>query len=229
MKKIAKFLIVLGMMGQLSSCDYLDIVPDERAQESDTWKTEGAVRGYLYSCYGYLPANRTFGNSYWLAEELTAVTKELFTTFKYGYYSPVSLGFTSNTWSTIWNGIHQCYMFQESLKQVSNEYVTDEMKKQYLAESNFLIAYYHFLSMRSYGPTMIIRSVIDLETPISGFPERSSIDEVVAFINEKLDEAMSEGGLPTTWSGKDYGRATRLAALALKSRVYLYEIGRAHV
>ena len=106
-------------------------------------------------------------------------------------------------------------MFQESLKQVSNEYVTDEMKKQYLAESNFLIAYYHFLSMRSYGPTMIIRSVIDLETPISGFPERSSIDEVVAFINEKLDEAMSEGGLPTTWSGKDYGRATRLAALAL--------------
>ena len=36
MKKIAKFLIVLGMMGQLSSCDYLDIVPDERAQESDT-------------------------------------------------------------------------------------------------------------------------------------------------------------------------------------------------
>ena len=70
MKKIAKFLIVLGMMGQLSSCDYLDIVPDERAQESDTWKTEGAVRGYLYSCYGYLPANRTFGNSYWLAEEL---------------------------------------------------------------------------------------------------------------------------------------------------------------
>ena len=47
MKKIAKFLIVLGMIGQLSSCDYLDIVPDERAQESDTWKTEGAVRG----CY----------------------------------------------------------------------------------------------------------------------------------------------------------------------------------
>ena len=35
MKKIAKFLIVLGMMGQLSSCDYLDIVPDERAQEED--------------------------------------------------------------------------------------------------------------------------------------------------------------------------------------------------
>lgn len=64
---------------------------------------------------------------------------------------------------------------------MSNEYDNRLKEKQYLAESNFLIAYYHFLSMRSYGPTMIIRSVIDLETPISGFPERSSIDEVVAF------------------------------------------------
>ena len=220
MKKIAKFLIVLGMMGQLSSCDYLDIVPDERAQESDTWKTEGAVRGYLYSCYGYLPANRTFGNSYWLAEELTAVTKELFTTFKYGYYSPVSLGFTSNTWSTIWNGIHQCYMFQESLKQVSNEYVTDEMKKQYLAESNFLIAYYHFLSLRSYGPTCIIDKLYDPKLDVEEFPERSSYDEVVEFINRKLDEAFPD--LATTYSGKDFGRATQVAVYALKSRLYLY-------
>ena len=220
MKKIAKFLIVLGMMGQLSSCDYLDIVPDERAQESDTWKTEGAVRGYLYSCYGYLPANRTFGNSYWLAEDLTAVTKELFTTFKYGYYSPVSLGFTSNTWSTIWNGIHQCYMFQESLKQVSNEYVTDEMKKQYLAESNFLIAYYHFLSLRSYGPTCIIDKLYDPKLDVEEFPERSSYDEVVEFINRKLDEAFPD--LATTYSGKDFGRATQVAVYALKSRLYLY-------
>ena len=51
MKKIAKFLIVLGMMGQLSSCDYLDIVPDERAQESDTWKTEEDISILVMAIY----------------------------------------------------------------------------------------------------------------------------------------------------------------------------------
>ena len=220
MKKIAKFLIVLGMMGQLSSCDYLDIVPDERAQESDTWKTEGAVRGYLYSCYGYLPANRTFGNSYWLAEELTAVTKELFTTFKYGYYSPVSLGFTSNTWSTIWNGIHQCYMFQESLKQVSNEYVTDEMKKQYLAESNFLIAYYHFLLVRNYGPVILVKEEPSLTTPADQYAARSPYDECVDYVCQMFDEAAAE--LPATRINENYGLATSVAAKALKARMLLY-------
>lgn len=196
-KKIFQLLIVLGLVGQLTSCDYLDIVPDERAQESDTWKTPDAVKKYLYSCYGYMPNNRQYPGSYWLPEEMTAVTKELFTTFKYGYYSPVNLSYTSNTWENIWNGIRQCYMFQEALKKVTNVDIAPETIKLYNAEANFLIAYFHFLSLRSYGPTMIMRSAIDIKTEIEDFPERSSVDEVVEFINQKLDEAI-DGGLPTT-------------------------------
>lgn len=220
MKKIFQLLIVLGLSGQLCSCDYLDIVPDERAQESDTWKTVGAVRGYLYSCYGYMPNNRAYPGTYWLPEEVTAVEKELFTTFKYGTYSPVNLSWTSSTWGSVWNGIRQCYMFQEALKQVNSADISAETIRLYNAEANFLIAYFHFLSLRSYGPTMIIRSALDLNAPISEFPERSSVDEVVQFINEKLDEAIPE--LPITFSGSDFGRATSLTALALKSRMYLY-------
>lgn len=220
MKKIFQLLLVLGLAGQMVSCDYLDIVPDERAQESDTWKNPDAVRGYLYSCYGYMPDNRKYPGSYWVPEELTAVEKELFTTFKYGTYSPVSLGYTSNTWGSVWNGIRQCYMFQRALKQVNSVDVDAETIELYNAEANFLIAYYHFLSMRFYGPTMIMRDAIDLNAPISEFPERSSIDEVVEFINAKLDEAIPV--LPTTFTGREYGRATRLAAWALKSRLYLY-------
>ena len=222
MKKIFQFLLVLGLIGQLSSCDYLDIVPDERSQESDTWKTASAVKGYLYSCYGYMPNNRAYPGSYWLPEEMTAVTKELFTTFKYGTYSPVSPGYTTNTWGNVWNGIRQCYMFQNALtKVVPSTELDEETIRLYNAEANFLIAYFHFLSLRSYGPTMIMRRAIDMKTSIDEYPERSSVDEGVEFINQKLDEAI-EGGLPTTFSGKDYGRATRLTALALKSRMYLY-------
>ena len=152
---------------------------------------------------------------------MTAVTKELFTTFKYGTYSPSSLSYTSNTWANIWNGIRQCYMFQEALKNCpySEEY-TPEMGELYNAEANFLIGYYHFLSFRSYGPTIIMRNAMDLNTQIADFPERSSVDEVVTFIDQKLTEAYDV--LPTTFSGSDYGRATKLAVLAIKSRLYLY-------
>lgn len=219
-KSIFKLIMFLALAGQVTSCDYLDIVPDERAQESDTWKTPAAVRGYLYSCYGYIPNNRQYPGSYWLPEEMTAVTNEQFTTFKYGNYSPSSLSFTSNTWGNVWNGIRQCYLFQQALENVTNVDIPAETIRQYRAESNFLIAYFHFLSLRAYGPTLIIREAIDQNTPIEEFPERSSYDEVVQFINEKLDEAIPD--LPDTWSSQDYGRVTRLTALALKSRMYLY-------
>lgn len=220
MKNIFQFLFAFMLLGQLTSCDYLNIVPDERAQESDTWKNPDAVRGYLYSCYGYMPNNRSYPGSYWGSDELTAVEKELFTTFKYGTYSPINISYTSNTWGTVWNGIRQCYMFQSALKQVNSVDVDAETINLYNAEANFLIAYFHFLSLRSYGPTMIMRDAIDLNTPISEFPERGTVDEVVDFINAKLDEAIPV--LPTTFSGKEYGRATRLTAMALKSRLYLY-------
>lgn len=219
-KNILKLMMVMALAGQFISCGYLDIVPDERAEESDTWKTPSAVKGYLYSCYGYMPAMRHFGGSYWHPEEMTAVTKELWTMFKYGTYSPSSVGNTSTTWANIWNGIRQCYKFKEALDNVFSTDISQETLTTYRAEADFLIGYFHFLSLRSYGPTMIIRGVIDQNTPISEFPERSSYDEVVQFINDKLDEAIPN--LPNTWSGDDYGRVTRLQALALKSRMYLY-------
>lgn len=83
-----------------------------------------------------------------------------------------------------------------------------------------MIAYYHFLSLRSYGPTCIIDKLYDPKLDVEEFPERSSYDEVVEFINRKLDEAFPD--LATTYSGKDFGRATQVAVYALKSRLYLY-------
>ena len=56
---------------------------------------------------------------------------------------------------------------------------------------------------------------------VEEFPERSSYDEVVEFINRKLDEAFPDLATNNN-SGKDFGRATQVAVYALKSRLYLY-------
>ena len=219
MKKYILLLSLTMILG-FTACNYLDIVPDERAQISDAYKTPDAVKRFLYSCYAYMPDERSQYDSYWFPEELTAVTKELFTTFKYGDYSPSNLAATSNTWTPVWNGIRQCYMFQSILDEVPRENVSEDVIRLYKAESDFLIAYYHFISLRTYGPTLIIDQYLPQNIPASEFPERSSYDEVVEFINEKLDEAILN--LPNSQSGNDFGRATKNVALAMKSRMYLY-------
>ena len=50
MKKIFRFLSICALAVNMASCDYLDIVPDERAKESDTWANPTAIKKYLYSC-----------------------------------------------------------------------------------------------------------------------------------------------------------------------------------
>lgn len=205
----------------LSSCNYLDIVPDEVVKEEEAHSTPELVRGYLYSCYSFLPTNRQISNNaYWMmcAGETSFYRKEWFSTFNEGTYGPSNLHMTAETWSPVWEGIRQCYMFLNILDEAKN--LVDVDRQHYRGEANFLIAYYHFLSLRSYGPTCIIDKLYDPKADISEFPERSSYDEVVDFINRKLDEAFPD--LATTYSGKDFGRATQAAVYALKSRLYLY-------
>ena len=47
--------------------------------------------------------------------------------------------------------------------------------------------------------------------------EKESYDFIIADLNKAIEL------LPNTWSGKDKGRATKGAALALKSRAELYD------
>ena len=216
-----KYLFYSLFVAMLSSCNYLDIVPDEVVKEEDTYETPDLVRDYLYSCYSFLPTNREISNNaYWMmcGAETSFYRKEMFSTFNEGTYSPSSLHMTSDTCSPIWEGIRQCYMFLDILDKAKGLVPTD--KQHYRGEANFLIAYYHFLSLRSYGPTLIIDKLYDPKLEVEAFPERSSYDEVVDFINKKLDEAFPD--LPSTFSGKDFGRATQAAIYALKSRLYLY-------
>ena len=49
--------LILGMFAchVVSSCSYLDIVPNETATEEDAFESTEAALRYLYSCYSYLP------------------------------------------------------------------------------------------------------------------------------------------------------------------------------
>ena len=46
-------LLLLGTA--LSSCRFLDIIPDGTATNEDAFKNPMAAKRYLYSCYGFIP------------------------------------------------------------------------------------------------------------------------------------------------------------------------------
>lgn len=89
-------------------------------------------------------------------------------------------------------------------------------------EAIFLRAFFHFELVKRYGPVPYIDKVMPVAEDHSGV-KRPEMDEVVNSIVADCDAAAA--GLELTpWrdNASAYGRATKGAALALKSRVLLY-------
>lgn len=213
--------LILSLL-TFGSCDYLDIVPDEVPTEEDAFKDSQSLQRYLYSCYSFIPNPRhqTESLDLYTADEVVAgIAHETFTHFPEGNYSASSP--VISYWNTLFSGIRQCYLLLDNIESVPG--VSQEDIRNYSAEATFLIAYYHFLLLRSYGPIMIIDRLPDINMPISNYPGRKSYDECVQWISGKFDEAIAIGLEPYQYSEtRFYGRATALAAKSIKARMLLY-------
>lgn len=221
MKNLITYFIAILIFSTVSSCDdYLEIVPDERPTEADAFRNPNAALGYLYSCYGYIPNQRSGTTSIDLmtADEIvTAFEHETFAKFPRGEYTASNP--VISYWNTLYKGIRQCYIFIANIDGVDG--IDASTKTQYKAEANFLIGYYHFLLVRMYGPVVIADQQFDINMPVEDYPLRATYDDTVNFIVSKLDE--SAQNLPMEMvSSSDYGRATSVIAKAVKARLLLY-------
>ncbi len=213
------------------SCDYLDIVPDDTATLEDAFRNENTAESFVYSCYGYIPNYMDYrtGNYSWM------VSNEFACSYHWGtqYFPNLQLqqGMYSSTnpvidiWRNTYQGIRQCYTFLNHIDNVTPitlpQAQFEEKKKEWKAEVKFLIAFYHYILLQNYGPVCLVTE----EIPLTGsgdnfFLKRSTYDECVEQIASWFDEAIQD--LPTTVASADYGRATKVVAQALKSRMYLF-------
>ncbi|TKG89863.1 RagB/SusD family nutrient uptake outer membrane protein [Puteibacter caeruleilacunae] len=218
--KISIYLIlIIFALAGLSSCEYLDVVPDERPTEDDAFKDPKAAERFLYSCYSFLPNPRSGSASLDMMtgdEVITAFEHETFAKFPKGNYTATTP--VISYWNTLFGGLRQCYILRNNIESVPG--LSEDLIKDYKGQADFLIAYYHFLLVRCYGPVILIKEEPDINTSPEDFLARSTYDECVDFIVSKFDEAASE--LTDVRSGEEYGLATSVAAKALKARMLLY-------
>lgn len=207
------------------SCDYLDVVPAETTTEASAFEGATNAKAYLYGCYSYIPDD---GDRHSLGlnsadEVVTPFVAEADYTFQLGAYTasnPVICwwGNYGSISTDLWQGIRRCYIFLNNIKSVAG-ITSDELKSE-IGEANFLIAYLHHSLLQAYGPIPIMTKAYAVGTSNSDLPERSPYDSCVNWIAKMYDEAADS--LPTTRTGDEYGRATSVAAKALKARLLLF-------
>lgn len=219
--KLYKPLALLTLVGGLATgCKYLDVAPTELANDTDTYASYEAGLKYLYSIYGYIPETHNPTSSLDLAtgdETISSFEHELFARFPKGTYSATAP--VISYWNSFFNGLRQAYSFDEIIDKIPD--TSAEHKADYRAQVKFVVAYYHYMLLRCYGPIILVKEKPNINAKLSDYPKRLPLDECLQWISDKLDEAAAE--LPAKREEQSrYGLATSVAAKAVKAKLWLY-------
>lgn len=124
-------------------------------------------------------------------------------------------------WGFYYQGIRSTNLVLENISKVKgNKTEVNKLKGQ----AYFLRAYFYSSLINLYGGVPIISKALTLNDNLS-IPKKT-YDECVNFIVTDLDSANAL--LPLEWDESNVGRATKGAALALKSRILLFAASPLH-
>lgn len=221
MKSYFKILAAFLVMPAFISCEnFLDMSPDENLTKDDVFQNRIYTRDFLTNVYSYCPyqADMAMDNNF------TGACDEM--EIAYGAHYTHSMcngawGPSDDTyiWNDLYKGIRTANIFIENVDKCTAADATEI--RRWKGEAYFLRAFYHFLIFRCYGPIPILDHALDINEDMYSIV-RSPADDVVAFIVADCDRAAELLADMDTWPTTDTGRATRISALALKSRALLY-------
>lgn len=233
MKKILFSILLFGFF-LFYSCnhDFLDTEPSTEFSELAVWNDPALVETFINQIYfrldepltdgrmkaNYVDEGHYRGNSNSRNFNRSNITTDNIPGWGTNRY---------RSWADLYKSIRYCNIFFENIERVpfSNTVVDGKTRKdRMIGEVHFQRAMlYHFL-VSDYGGVPLITNVYSLEDEFA-IP-RNTYEECINFIADECDKAAEL--LPAVNTGDNNGRATKGAALALKSRVLLYAASDLH-
>lgn len=231
-RKILPYIISLALAFGFSGCsDMLELEPLDKTSAEDLLESSNGLKTMMATLYNaipmedfsFYPADGGFNRNGWgggmqSTYKLSMYTDESTASAGTGI-GPVTFGY----WP--YSSIRQTNMFFKSLESKKND-LSENTYNKLKSEAHFVRAYIYFGLAKRYGGVPLIDEVLDsYYRPGTANEElyvpRSTEKETWDFILSDLDKAIANlPSEPSTADGKY--RATKWAALALKSRVALH-------
>lgn len=240
MKKYIKNIILsslsIGLLVSVVSCsESLDIVPTDRVSDSSILTDSSLFESFVIN--RYMGARLTdkeaegtppgFGRGFEYAMWATLTDEAIYNNddntwlVQRGQLAPENTGIAGTIWGRSYRSIRE---INYALTNVANVKMSTSQKNRLTGELKFLRAFRYQDLIRNYGSIILLKDkVYNLGDDFTNADvyTKSSIQECVNYAVTELDEASKL--LPADNSSSwQLGRATKGAALALKSRLLLY-------
>lgn len=219
-KTIIKTLFLGALIASMSSCDILDVEPLDSYTKEDVFSDVNLLKAYVHRNYT-LPQNG------WSHKALRFSCDESYNNFNWessytvleGSVTPDQLG-NIDIWQDYYENIKNCNIFFDNISEVNK--LDNPERDLLIGEEIFFRAYYYMELVNRYGGVPMVTKSYQLgDTDEMMNYKRASYEECVDSIVKWFDDAAEL--LPDKYeSDLDFGRVTRVAALAMKSRMLLY-------
>lgn len=222
MKRFNKFFIILIVLFTACNDDFLEVEPLDRYSDAAVWQDPALIEAFVNNIYygqnsGF---NAVMMSSIcdesmdvWWWETQPIVKSEISSSYL-GILGPThwDISFRNLTWNNLYDNIRACNVFIENIGESG---LTGNEVDQLTGEVLFLRAYYYHMLMSFFGGVPLIE---DAYEPGDDFlVSRNTFEETVNFIVNDCDAAAE-----LLVVDGDKARATKGAALTLKSKVLLY-------
>ena len=227
----------IGVAGLLAGCndDFLNVEATDRISDDAIVSDSSLFEDFVINRYmsvrlqdkeaeGTPPGfGRGFEYALWasISDEAIYNNDDNTWVIQRGLLAPENTGIAGTQWSRSYRSIREV---NYALANIAEVEMSQARKNQLIAELKFIRAYRYHDLVRNYGSVVLMGdAVYNLGDDLTqdGLFQKSSIAEGINYILTQLDEAAA--GLPAANSNSwQLGRATKGAALALKSRIALY-------
>ncbi len=224
MKKFTYSIIIFLAVTFVSCNKYLDVVPDNLPTIDNAFSDKYNAEKYLFTCYSYLPGFSSIysnpalasGDEIWFNKPHQTESAARLSRGEQTVVNPIF-----DYWrGGLYVGIRDCNLFLERIGEVRD--LPEYQRVQWIAEVNFLKAYYHYYLIRMYGPIHII----DKSVPVTASTQavksvRDPLDSCFNYVVRLLDLAIVD--LPQDISNPltGLGRITKPIAMSTKAEVLM--------
>lgn len=223
MKKLEYIITLIVLMSITGCSDFLDLQPKSKVPGETLFSDPEGVKLYMANLYyqlpiedfTYIPANGFNSNTGDLLT--TSIVAAMYTDEACNSERTIGAGGASQWWVAGYKLNRDLNLLTAMIPTLD---ITEKERETLIGESSFIRAYIYFALVKRYGGVSIIKDVQEYNGDIESLKvPRSTEKDSWDFVLEECDKAIKS--LPESWEGGQR-RATKWAALALKSRAALH-------